>query len=526
MPVLTAIDVLGVQRFVFLSNRLRDVVTGSYLVHWSTSAEGALKGLVPTDKILLAGGGNAIVETGSMQDARSLAARYIRRLHDEAPGLEVAVVHKEYDDGSLARTLLDIQIELARTKTERFPSAPLLGLSVTASCRETGLPAIGFESSEPTISLSKEILKRRDKLEEANRHWEAYLKDWDGFAFPMELDQLGRTMGDTSLIGVVHVDGNSVGSKIKKWLMGKSENGVDGDTVRREYLEWSQAIDCLGKTALQAVVNRICQRLEKTVEDRTEKMKVTGKPARLVFELKQEDGRWMLPLRPILLGGDDLTFVCDGRIALDLAETALNVFDTSDIPHLGTITACAGAAMVRVHAPFARAYDLSEKLCASAKRMLKKSNGEGCALDWHIGISRPGETVEGIRERQYRTNGCWLTCRPYRLCAGKDETETWEWLTRTLLDDPMIGLREGAWSGRRNKVKAFAELAREGPKSVHAALEAWKVVDKNLQLPKPIAGNGFFAETRTPLIDALELLDLHLMLDAAGEHGAEEGKTP
>lgn len=90
----------------------------------------------------------------------------------------------------------------------------------------------------------------------------------------------------------------------------------------------------------------------------------------------------------------------------------------------------------------------------------------------------------------------------------------------------MIGLREGAWSGRRNKVKAFAELAREGPKSVHAALEAWKVVDKNLQLPKPIAGNGFFAETRTPLIDALELLDLHLMLDAAGEHGAEEGKTP
>ncbi len=514
MPVLTAIDVLGVQRFVFMSNRLRDVVTGSYLVHWCTSEKGALKGLISTQNILLAGGGNAIVETGSMEEARKLAARYIRRLHDEAPGLEVALVHKEYDDGSLARTLLDIQIELARTKTERFPSAPLLGLSVTASCSETGLPACGFDADEPTAPLSKEILSRRKKREEANRHWEAYLKGWDEFAFPLELDHLGRTMGDTSLIGVVHVDGNSVGSKIKKWLMGKSENDVDGDTVRREYLEWSQAIDCLGKTALQAVVNRICQRLEKTVEDRTEKMKVTGKPTRLTFELRKVNGRWMLPLRPILLGGDDLTFVCDGRIALDLAETALNVFDQSDIPHLGKLTACAGVAMVRVHAPFARAYDLAEKLCGSAKWKLKNEKVQGCALDWHIGISRPGETVEGIRKRQYRTNGCWLTCRPYRLCAGKDETETWEWLTRTLLDDPMIGLREGAWSGRRNKVKAFAELAREGPKSVHAALEAWKVVDKNLQLPKPIAGNGFFAETRTPLIDALELLDMHLMLDA------------
>lgn len=526
MPVLTAIDVLGVQRFVFLSNRLRDVVTGSYLIHWSTSVEGALKGLVPTDKILLAGGGNAIVETGSMQDARSLAARYIRRLRDEAPGLEVALVHKEYDDGSLARTLLDIQIELARTKTERLPSVPLLGLSVTASCRETGLPACGFDTVEPTAPLSKEILSRREKKEKAIRHWEAYLKDWDGFAFPMELDQLGRSIGDTSLIGVVHVDGNSVGSKIKKWLMKKSENGVDDDTVRREYQEWSQAIDCLGKAALQAVVNRICQRLEKTVEDRTEKMKVTGKPARLVFELKQEDSRWMLPLRPILLGGDDLTFVCDGRIALDLAETALNVFDTSDIPHLGKITTCAGAAMVRVHAPFARAYDLSEKLCASTKRMLKKNNGEGCALDWHIGISRPGESVEGIRERQYRTNDRCLTCRPYRLGSGKNEAGTWKWLSGTLLDDKITGLREGAWSRRRNKVKAFAGLVREGPDSVLAALEAWKVVDKDLRLPQSIAENGFFAGTRTPLIDALELLDLHLVLDAARNNPAEEEKTP
>jgi hypothetical protein len=514
MPVLTAIDVLGVQRFVFLSNRLRDVVTGSYLVHWCTSAEGALRGLIPTDKILLAGGGNAIVETRSMEEARSFAARYIRLLHDEAPGLEVALVHKEYDDGSLARTLLDIQIELARTKTERFPSAPLLGLSVAASCKETGLPASGFDSSEPTIPLSKEILKRRDKLEEAILHWEAYLENRSEFAFPMELDQLGRTVHDTSLIGVVHVDGNSVGRKIREWLVEKSESGTEDTMVRREYRAWSKAIDQLGKDALQAAVNRICQRVQKSVEDGREKIKVTGKPAKLAFELRELDGCWMLPVRPILLGGDDLTFVCDGRIALDLAETALRVFDTSNIPYIGKITACAGVAVVRVHAPFARAYDLAEKLCGSAKHMLKENNVSGCALDWHIGISRPGETVEGIRERQYRTNGCWLTCRPYRLCAGKDETETWEWLTRTLLDDPMIGLREGAWSGRRNKVKAFAELAREGPKSVHAALEAWKVVDKNLQLPKPIAGNGFFAETRTPLIDALELLDMHLTLDA------------
>ena len=521
MPVLTAIDVLGVQRFVFQSNRLRDVVSGSYLVHWSTSEKGALKDLTLTDKILLAGGGNAIVETGSMDEARSFAARYTRILHDDAPGLEVAVVHKEYKDGDLASTLHGLQIELAHAKTERFPSVPLLGLSVTASCRETGLVACGFDKDEPTVPLSKGILSRRKKKDEAKRHWEAYLKDRDGFAFPIELDHLGRTMGDTSLIGVVHIDGNSVGGKITNWLKQKSEDSTaDDDLVRRQYREWSQAIDRLGQEALQAVVNRLCRQVEKPAQDDTET--VMGRPKRLRFELKQKDGRWMLPLRPILLGGDDLTFVCDGRIAMDLAETALGVFETSRIPHLGKITACAGVAVVRVHAPFARAYELADKLCASAKRMLKEK--DDCALDWHIGACRPGETVEGIRERQYRANGRRLTCRPYRLGSEKDETETWRWLSGTLLDAETVGLREGAWSERRNKVKAFPELVREGPDSVKAALEAWKVVDKRLQLPQPIARNGFFDDTRTPLIDAsdrrtplidaLELIDLHLVLDA------------
>jgi len=523
MPVLTAIDVLGVQRFVFMSNRLRDVVTGSYLVHWSTSEEGALKGLISTENILLAGGGNAIVETESMEEARLLAARYSRRLHDEAPGLEVALVHKEYDKGGLSRALFDIQIELARTKTERFPSAPLLGLSVTASCKETGLPSIGFDSSEPTIPLSKEILKRRDKLTEASLHWEAYLEKWDGFAFPMELDLLGRTMHDTSLIGVVHVDGNSVGRRIKQWLVEKSESGTDDTTVRREYREWSKAIDQLAKEAFQAVVNHICQRLEKSVEDGREKMKVTGKPSKLAFELRELDGRWMLPLRPILLAGDDLTFVCDGRIALDLAEKALTVFDTSDIPHIGQIHACAGVAVVRVHAPFSRAYEMAEKLCSSAKHMLNKRNEQGCAMDWHIGVSRPEETVEGIRERQYRTNGCLLTCRPYRLDSPNDP-ETWNWLSKTLLDHKTLGLRQGAWLERRNKVKAFSRLVREGPNSVREALEAWKVVDPNLELPKPIAEDGFFSKTRTPLLDALELLDLHLVLEAPSDNLGKEEK--
>ena len=530
MPVLTAIDVLGVQRFIFSSNRLRDVVTGSFLVHWSTSRDrechnldsnihgkqkGALSNLVSQEDILFAGGGNAIIEFSSIEEAQGFAARYSRLLHDQAPGLEVVVGHKEFDSGGLARALREIQIELARTKTERLPPVPPLGLSVTASCRETGLPATGFDVAEPTIPLSKGILKRRAKMKEANGHWHWYLKDKEGFSYPMELDDLGRTIGDTSLIGVVHVDGNGVGEKIKYWLLQQEENGASDEVVRQGYREWSLAIDQLGQAALQAVVDRIHQRVEKRIEDSKELMCITGRPSHLGFDLKKVNDTRMLPVRPILLGGDDLTFVCDGRIALDLAETALAGFEGSDVPHLGQIRACAGVAMVRVHAPFARAYEMAERLCTSAKAMLKERNVNDCALDWHIGPNRPGEAPATIRERQYRSNGCRLTCRPYRLGSGEKEVETWRWLSSILLDDPGEGLRGTQWSRRRNKAKALSGLVREGPGGVKAALEAWSVVDKHIRLPQALKGDGFFDKSRTPLLDALELLDLHLTLESA-----------
>ncbi|HQH72964.1 MAG TPA: hypothetical protein PK360_12880, partial [bacterium] len=350
MPVLTAIDVLGVQRFIFSSNRLRDMVAGSYLVHRSTTREGALEDLVPREKILLAGGGNALVEFDSAEKAREFAARYTRRLYDNAYGLEAAIAHRSFEHGGLAQALLNIQIELARNKSERVPAAPLLGLSVTASCRETGLPATGFDPKEPTIPLSRQmskdgrggsqtfgqkeppvplsrdVLNRRGVKEEANAHWSKYLINMDGFDFPMEMDHLGRTGGDISQIGVVHVDGNGVGKKIASWLSRRIEDQADDDTVRREYQEWSRDIDELGKDAFQAVTDRVWQAIKKEIKKGIDKAAVKGKQTDLStdlsFDLKRLEGKWMLPLRPILLGGDDLTFVCDGRIALDLAETA------------------------------------------------------------------------------------------------------------------------------------------------------------------------------------------------------------
>lgn len=515
MPVLTAVDVLGVQRFVFASNRLRDAVTGSWLVHWGTTTDGALEKLVKRSQVLMAGGGNVVLEFDDPGDARAFAAAYTRRLHDEAPGLETAIAHREFERGKLARALQEIQLELARVKTERIPAAPQLGLSVTAPCRETGLPAAGFAAGDQAAPLALSILKRRGRESPANGRWNEFLVKarQDVFAFPLELDRLGRSFGDTSLIGIVHLDGNGVGEKIGKWLEERVENGADDGSVRREYRDWSGGIDSLGREVFARVLEKVIGKI--VINDKSAVM--TGKPDRLEFELARVDGRWQLPLRPVLLGGDDLTFICDGRIALALADAALSAFEKHpDIPPLGKIGACAGVAVVRVHSPFSRAADLAEQLCRSAKRMVKeKKITDECALDWHFGLGRPGETVTARREEQYQAGNYCLTGRPYRMGNSAGDQETWRWLAGTLLDNQATGLRGATWSGRRGKVKSLPALAREGPDAIKKTFAAWKVVygKQGLGLPGEIeTGNGFFGD-RTALLDAVELLDLHLALD-------------
>lgn len=516
MPFLTGIDVLDVQRFIFSSNRLRDIISGSFLVHWSTDfTDGALKGLVSKEQILLNAGGNAIIEFANDDDARTFAARYTRLLYDKACGLTVVIYHEFYEDGFLAEAILALQKVLSQKKAKRYPSVPLQSLSVTATCIETGLLAIDAKNKDNTQDkakdyinpLSRDVLMRRDNEGLANKHWKEYLRDFPELSFPLELDLLGRSLGDTSMIGVIHIDCNGLGRLIKTWLEKQAQERVSDKQVREKYKECSSQIAQLGVSVLQAVVNHLCK------SDGIKEGKVKGVPEKLGFNLVQKDDKWLLPLRPILLGGDDLTFVCDARIALDLVETALDVFDKSETVELGRITACAGVAMVRVHAPFARAYELSEKLCRSAKDKKNKDEDSECFLDWHIGIARPGEALSKIRIKQYRAGDRDLTCRPYRLGSGKDDEKmSWRWLSRSLLDDEECGLRGLHWSERRNKIKNMLGLVHDGPERLESALEAWRVVDEKLHFPALLDKSGFINNDRTPLLDAVELLDLHLML--------------
>jgi hypothetical protein len=388
---------------------------------------------------------------------------------------------------------------------------PLLGLGVTASCRETRGPATDFDADGQPIAAGiaarrkSELLDRWNDLLPPNA---ASFSTGGGpvkrLRFPLELDDMGRSRDDRSLIGIVHIDGNGIGRRIADWLDREAASPRDEEAFISDYRQLSAGLDRLAHQAFEMVRDRVIAAIGFHPQRGYEI--VSRRPG---FALSGDANVINLPLRPLILGGDDLTFVCDGRIALDFAAAALAVFEKSEVPLLGRVHACAGVAITPVHAPILRVYELAADLCDEAKRLVRGSGTDGSALDFHIGFASPTETLEQLRKRQYQAGSRRLTCRPYWL-GNADQIGTWSWLAETVLGP--AGLYGPMWRERRNKLAALRQLVREGPAAVKRALETWRLRAEGLRLPAGLEESGGYLGEATPLLDALELLDIHLPL--------------
>lgn len=92
------------------------------------------------------------------------------------------------------------------------------------------------------------------------------------------------------------------------------------------------------------------------------------------FKLSTEKGKIVLPIRPIILGGDDITFISDGRLGVWLAETFIEEFIKQSI-NSESLSACGGVSIVKTKYPFYRAYIVAEDLTDIAKQSSRKNNG-------------------------------------------------------------------------------------------------------------------------------------------------------
>ncbi len=232
------------------------------------------------------------------------------------------------------------------------------------------------------------------------------------------------------------------------------------------------------------------------------------------IKLASKEGRYFIPFRPLVFGGDDLTFVCDGRLGVSLAVAYLRAFEqhTAGLgKNGGSLSACAGVAIIKSHYPFARAYELATELTSSAKAYRAEQNIAGSCLDWHFALSGLGGSIEKIREREYRVNEGSLTLRPVTLRANPRQNQhAWP-----VVWQGIKAFQGETWAGRRNKIKALRDSLREGSDAVRHFSAAFNPHDT---LPSVLPGMQNWPSTGWQggycgYYDAIELVDWFIPLE-------------
>jgi hypothetical protein len=407
--------------------------------------------------------------------------------------------------------------ELDCYKQTRIPSSPLLGLGITVNCNSTQFPAIGLspdyrdrddeESDDAPYPISQETVSKRQASGRAQTALaNLFCSEMPEYlVFPRQLDHIGRTEHESSYIAIVHADGNGMGKRFQTY-------GQDAQTPR-EYIDrmrnFSKKVDEAGKTALKSVLKKLIDAIDPKTKI------LTGKFDK--FELskpKKDSSKYCLPFRPIVYGGDDVTFICDGRLGIELAVTYLKEFEkqSNQMPDGKRLTACAGVCLVKTHYPFARAYELSEVLCKSGKNLLRRENLEGSAIDWHIANTGLFGSLQDIREREYFVSSVGqLNMRPLLLEAPR-EWQTWDAFLPVLKT-----FNSDEWREKRNKVMALREVLTKGPNATKQFLLNYR----QGKLPKlgsetgnedTLATEGWVDQI-CGYFDAIEAMDFYLGLE-------------
>ena len=301
-----------------------------------------------------------------------------------------------------------------------------------------------------------------------------------------EFDELGQNKSTENSktgindIAIVHIDGNNMGARFI------SCNRLE------EKSELSEKVATKTLESFKSLIQWIIDKYDVL----TKNLELTDK---------------MLPIRPIIVGGDDITFVCNARIAVQAADFLMQEL-LSDNNGM-SIDSCAGIAVIPTSYPFFRGYQMAEQLCDSAKSKMRTYNkvSKSCWLDFAFLHGETAPTLEQFFANEYSSLTGNMHYGPYRVYEkGKiceDEREgLWQLLdcTQKFKDGHVMA---------RNKVKELRSVLQDNE-------HMWTVFCKQLQhtnqsIPEVSGWEDFKEklwvkvddEMRTPYIDAIELMD-------------------
>ncbi len=498
------IDIVSIQQYVFGSNKLKNNIGASYLIKdiydshlkavvkslylgiddsydtaWRTAPD-VIKIMEPDTvfEIGYIGGGNALLFFKQDDDAERFIKEWTKRLLKYTPGIVTAVAYDEFDLEDFEKSKDKLFRLLRKNKAEHVPQTVIPRHGITVECRHTSysMEAWNEKTADPADHeyVSSVANAKIEAAKKANKEIEEkFYEELQGqYCFTDQLDKLGQSRGEDSHIAIVHIDGNGMGERFKQ--IGKLED------LRR----LSDSVEKATENSVRSLIKIIVERSSKIKE-------ALG---RTKFE--PDNGREILPIRPIIIGGDDVTFVSDGRLGIYFAKLFIEALENSGVPHL---SACAGVAITKTKYPFYRGYALSEELCKQAKKVRKENDNSGSWIDFHISYGGFSGSLEDIRNEHYRAGHRDLVMRPYHFRGDFDE------LSFDRLVDNTGGL---LWKNDRDinfprsKIKELRGVLTLGEEAHKIFVNEAKVRERNIE-------EKLFRNDKTPYFDMIELMEIY-----------------
>lgn len=406
--VVYAFELRGIQDYLFNTGRLKDMIYASELIDYVFSQ--------PLDEALLAvgadpsrpqprrAGGAAYLVMDSLQQAQRLRDLWTLSLLQLLPGIElVDAVATGASVKDAVKAALD-ELQVARNK----PMAQLpIATPITALAPRTGQPAIDIERGE---SLDASTATRRQaqptEPDLMERFGDSSLIWPDNFEEDSRESKRFKLNAD-NFVGMLHLDGNGIGVLLR--VLNSAAQNLDDNSYIAAYQMFS--------TELEKVT---CEAARKATED-------------ILIPAQSDKG--VIPARPLVLGGDDLTLLLRSDLAVPFAMSYARHFEelsvdfikqlkellnTDNLPE--SLTTSGGLVLVKPGFPFSQALTLAESFADIAKEKGTDAQGNKvAALSLYRIQGAVGDDAKALFEREQVARDIELSLPAYALTITNHE---------------------------------------------------------------------------------------------------------
>jgi hypothetical protein len=361
-------SIQGIQSFIFQTNKLKEIVGGSALVEHicTTLFKTELGDSFNEENVIISAAGNIKYQFDNKSECEAIVKRFPKLVMDMAPGITVSQgvqVLEPMDDFSEGLQNLEDKLKAQRSKAN-YTISQFSPFMITETARRTGGAARSYFKDE-AIDSTQYAKQRFEKQGTSDLYFDLTGQKIRVADQTKNISNLieKEFEGLASLknwIGVVHADGNNLGQKLISIY-----NSNSGNDLKVILSKFSRGLDRATKAAANDAYKAIFGKVTK-------------------------EGSSQIKIRPIVLGGDDLTFLINGSLAIPFTSKFLAAFEEctkEEFKKLNKelsdqnihfrleesgLTACAGIAFVKAKYPFHYGADLAEHLCDEAKKVSKK----------------------------------------------------------------------------------------------------------------------------------------------------------